>query len=168
MKPADVYVDLDGTEFALAGLEAEEKRLIARLRRRARANPDWNAFDNYWTAAVPAFYQARGLARKHVPRTIAWRIAQDLSGRLGIAAGLIRPPDWLGDLEELVLEHYPSRRAFCEATGLSKDLLDQVLAGRADLSLNTLTEALARIGYRLTIVPAPQVKQTDKAQRHAV
>jgi hypothetical protein len=154
MRAADVYVDLDGNEVALAALDAQERRLVARLRRRARANPDWDAFDNDWTVAVPAFDQARGLARRAVPRTLVWRIAQDLSGRLGIAAGLIRPADYRDELEELIREKFPSRRAFCTATGISEDMRSQVLAGRKDLSLEALTEALARIGYRLRIVPA--------------
>ena len=83
MKVNDVYTDLDGHEIVVAGLDTAERRMIAVLRRRARAKPDWDAFDNYWTVAVPAFYHARGLPRKAVPRTIGWRIAQDLSSRLG-------------------------------------------------------------------------------------
>jgi hypothetical protein len=156
MKTAEVYVDLDGHRIALTALDAEERRLVARLRRRARANPDWNAFDNYWTVAVPAFYQAQGLARRAVPRTLVWRIAQDLSSRLGIAQGFIRPADYRDELEELIREKFPSRRAFCEATGIAEDMLSHVLAGRKDLSLEALTQALARIGYRLGIVPAAQ------------
>jgi hypothetical protein len=37
-----------------------------------------------------------------------------------------------------------------------------VLAGRKDLSLEALTEALRRIGYRLRLVPAPVVAQPQK------
>jgi len=39
------------------------------------------------------------------------------------------------------------------------------LAGRKDLSLEKLTEALKRIGYRLRIVPAPSQKQTAARKR---
>jgi hypothetical protein len=35
-----------------------------------------------------------------------------------------------------------------------------VLAGRKDLSLAALEQALDRIGYRLRILPAPQRKRT--------
>jgi hypothetical protein len=157
-----VYVDLDGREICLEHLDAEERQLLARLRRRARTNPDWDAFDNYWTTAVPHFYQARGLARKAVPRTLLWRIAQDLSSRLGIAAGLVSPDDYQGDLEDLIREKFPTRRAFCEATGISEDMLSHVLAGRKDLSLVALTRALERIGYRLRIVPVPALKPEAK------
>src|SRR5437762_14305417 len=118
MRQTDVYLDLDGDAISLAGLDADERRLVARLRRRARMNPDWDAFDNYWTVAVPAFYQTRGLARKAVPRTIPWRIAQDLSSRLGIAAGLIRPDDYRDESEDVIREKFRSDRAFGEATGI--------------------------------------------------
>jgi hypothetical protein len=118
------------------------------------------SFDNYWTRALPAFYQARGLPRAAVPRTMAWRIAQDLSSRLGIAAGLVRPPDYRDDLEDLILTQYGTRRAFCKATGLSEDLLDHVLAGHRDLGLEALAQALERAGYRLAIAPLPGRKRT--------
>jgi hypothetical protein len=104
---------------------------------------------------VPAFYRARGLSRKAVLRTPVWRITQDLSGRLGIASGLVRPNDYLGDLEDLIREKFPSQRAFCKATGISEDMLRQVLAGRDDLSLPALMEALERIGYVLRIASLP-------------
>jgi hypothetical protein len=160
MRQTDVYVDLEGRPIPLAGLDADERRLVVRLRRRARANPDWDAFDNWWTVAVPAFYQARGLARRAVPRTAPWRIAQDLSSRLGLAAGLVRVPDYRDELDELIRARFPSRRAFCAATGLSEAMLSHVLAGRKDLSLATLTRALGRIGYGLRIAPAPRRKRT--------
>lgn len=165
MSQPNVYVDLDGREFCLEHLDAEECKLLVRIRRRAKTNPDWDAFDNYWTKVVPAFYEARGLARKEVPGTLLWRIAQDLSSRLGIAAGLVRPDDYQGDLEDLIREQFDSQRAFCKATGLSEDMLSHVLAGRKDLSLAKLTTALERIGYRLRIVPAVGVAQSRKQKQ---
>src|SRR5262249_55295385 len=122
MRRDSVYIDLDGNQICLEHLDAEERKLLARLRRRARTNPDWDAFDNFWTIAVPALYEARGMDRKAVPRTVLWRIAQDLSGRIAVAAGLARLGDYRDELEELIDEHYPSRRAFCDATGLSEDM----------------------------------------------
>jgi hypothetical protein len=168
MKPADVYVDLDGNVIALAGLDGEERRLVARLLRRARTNPDWNAFDNYWTVAVPAFYQARGVARKAVTRTIAWRIAQDQSGRLGIAAGLVRPDDCGGDLEDLIREQFGSAEAFARATGLAEEPLRQFLAGAGDLSLTALEKGLQRIGYSLRVRPLPAEVQHKKGAKARV
>ncbi len=156
MRQDDVYVDLNGNTIYLTHLDADERKFLARIRRRARTNPDWDAFDNYWTVAVPSFYEPRGLPRKAVPRTTLWRIAQDLSGRIAVAAGIARLGDYRDELEELIREKFPSRRAFCEASGLSEDMLSHVLAGRKDLSLAKLTEALERIGYRLRIVPLPE------------
>src|SRR5437868_15006165 len=107
MKHGDVYVDLDGQEICLVHLDAEERKFVTRIQRRARTHPEWTTFDNWWTAAVPAFYQSRGLARRLVPRTIPWKIAQDQSSRLGLMAGWIEPDDWRGDLEALVRDKYP-------------------------------------------------------------
>jgi len=155
MKGFEIYLDLDGRKFPLGMLDAAERRLVARLRRRARTHPDWCDFDNYWMPAVAAFYDARGLSRKKSRRTAVYQIAQDLSSRLGIAAGLIRSLDYRDELQQIVNQRFPSRRAFCKATGISEDLLSHVLAGRKDLSLATLTRALAKIGYTLRITPAP-------------
>jgi hypothetical protein len=159
MKAANTYVDLDGNVIPLGELDAEERRLVACLRRRARSHPDWCAFGTYYMRTLPEFYDARGLSRKELVRTPLWQIAQDLSSRLGIAAGLIRAPDerdYRGQLERLILERFPSRRAFCKATGLSPDMLSHVLAGRKDLSLPALEQALARIGYVLKMTPAAE------------
>jgi hypothetical protein len=165
MKRGDVYVGLDGHEIALSAPDAEEQRLVSRLRRRARAHPDWNDFDNYWLREVAAFYAARGVSRKRSRETPVFRIGQDLSGRLGIASGLVSPDDYRGDLEELIYTKFRSQRAFCQATGLSEDRLSHVLAGRKDLSLSTLQAALARIGYRLQIRPAPAIKPPQARKR---
>jgi hypothetical protein len=160
MKAANPYVDLEGNAIALDGLDEGEHRLLARLRRRARTHPDWSDFGTYWMRAVADFYDGRGLSRAAAQRTPVYRIAQDLCSRLGVAAGLVRPPDYRDELEALIREHFPSRRAFCQATGLSKDMLSHVLARRKDLSLEALTRALGRIGYRLHIAPMPEQKQT--------
>lgn len=160
MKQNDVYMDLDGNALSLAGLDAHERRLVARLRRRARTRPDWNDFDNYRTRVLNEFYDARGLARSVVVRTLPWRIAQDLSSRLGVAAGTVRPPDYRDDLEDLIATRFGTRRAFCRATGLSEDLLSHVLAGRKDFSVSALTKGLERIGYRLAIAAGPRRKRT--------
>jgi hypothetical protein len=155
-----VYLDLDGNAISLDGLDAAERRLLARLERRARTDPDWCDFDNYRIPAVTTFYADRGLSRAHTIRTPVYRIAQDLSARLGIAQGLIWPPDYLDQFEDLVLNHFPSRRAFCQASGLSEEVVDDVLARRKDLSLESLSKALERAGYRLRIVPATRAKRT--------
>ena len=161
---ADLYMDLDSNAISLARLDDEERRLVARLRRRARTHPDWCAFGNYWTRAVLGFYDARGLTRRQTLQTAAYQIAQDLSSRLGLAQGLIRPDDYLSDWEELVLNRFGSRQAFCQATGIAEQVLDRVLAGRQELSLEALTQALERIGYQLRIVPGLERKSAARKQ----
>jgi hypothetical protein len=160
MTTTKTYLDLDGDRIDLSALDAEEQQLIARLRRRAARQPDFWDFDTYWMATVAAFYDARGLSRQKSRHTAAYHIGQDLRDRLGLACGLIRPNDYRDELEELIRTQYPSRRAFCQATGLSEDMLSHVLAGRKDLSLAALEQALARIGHRLRIVPGPEQKRT--------
>jgi hypothetical protein len=154
MHPSEVYLDLDGREICLGHLDAEERKLLARIRRRAHAQPDGNEFDNYWTRAVGEFYDARGVPRALSRRSVLFQVAADLSGRLAVAAGFARIGDYRDELEELIEKNYPNRRAFCKATGLSEDMLSHVLTGRKDLSLESLTRALERIGYRLRLVPA--------------
>jgi hypothetical protein len=158
-------LDLDGREICLGHLDAEERKLLARIRRRARTHPDWDAFDNYAFRAVGEFYDARGVPRTVSRDGVLFRVALDLSSRLGIAAGLVRPDDYQGDLEDLIREKFATQRAFCKATGISEDMLSHVLAGRKDLSLEALTKALGRIGYRLRIVPAPAATETRKQKQ---
>ena len=160
MRRANVYVDLDGNDICLGHLDAEEQKLLARIRRRARTHPDWCGFDNYWLPLVAELYDARGVSRTVSRESVVYRVAQDLSNRLGIAGGFIRPDDYRDELEDLIRDHFKSRQAFCKATGLSAQLVDAVLAGREDLSLATLTQALEHIGYELRIAPARRRQRT--------
>jgi hypothetical protein len=165
MRRAEIYVDLDGRETCLGHLDAQERKLLARIRRRARTHPDWDSFDNYAFRAVGEFYDARGTPRAVSREGVIFRVVQDLSSRIAVAAGLARIGDYRDELKELIDEHYPTRRAFCKATGLAEDLLSHFLAGRKDLSLATLTKALERIGYRLRIAPAPELKPEQARKR---
>jgi hypothetical protein len=147
------YTDLKGRVIVLADLDAEERELVDELKSYAAAHPDWNEYGNYWMPKVYALYKARGLTRRETIATDVWRIAQDIGGRIAVAAGLARAPDYRDDLESLISTHFPTRRAFCEATGLSEDMLSHVLAKRKHLAVDTLNEALGRIGYALHIAP---------------
>jgi hypothetical protein len=71
---------------------------------------------------------------------------------------LVRQPNYRDYLNRIVTHQFESRRAFCEATGLSEDMLSHVLAGRKDLSIGTLTKALDRIGYSIQFVPRDPTK----------
>src|SRR5207248_3185983 len=145
MREASSYVDLDGRAICLGHLDKDERKLLARILRRARMHPDWDTFDNYWTRAVGEFYDARGVPRKVSRKGVVFRVAQDLSSRIAVAADLARLGDYRDDLAELIREQFASQRAFCTATGLSDAMLSHVLARRKDLSLQALEQALERI-----------------------
>jgi hypothetical protein len=149
----NIYVDQKGRELPLTGLDPQERQLVAELQHHAQSKPDWNAFENYWTAAVAAFYDSRGISRRQSHETVVYKIAQDLSGRLAVRAGLARLPDYRDELEEIIRTSFRTRREFCHATGLSEDMLSHVLAHRKHLAIETLTQVLDRIGYTLRIVP---------------
>ncbi len=153
MKKTETYVDLDGNQFSLRYLDMDERRLVTTLMRKAARNPDWNDFDNYAYKAIGDFYDRRGLKRRETAQTMPFKILQDLSARLGIAQGFIRPDDYRDELEALIDRQFPSREAFCKASGISPAMLSHVLAGRKDLSMAALSKALERIGYRLRLVP---------------
>jgi hypothetical protein len=155
MNRTDVYVDLRGREIPLATLDDEELELVSVLQHRAESHPDWIDFDNYWVGAVADLYDGRGVPRTQSSRTPVFRIAQDLSGRLAIASGWARAPDYRDELEELIRTHFKTRREFCEATGIAEDMLSHVLARRKHMSIETLAHALDRIGYSLRITERP-------------
>ncbi len=149
----EVYLDLDGQAWNLRLLDKEERALVENLRRRAARSADWNEFDNYWMKEITALYEPRGLSRREIAEKPVFQIAQDLSGRIAVDKGYARLGDYRDDLEVLIRTSFKNRRAFCKATGLSEDMLSHVFAGRKDLSIQTLSKALAKIGCRLNIVP---------------
>lgn len=150
------YLDLRGRQIILVDLDEDERKLVKRLRRRATTHPDWNDFENYWIKAVGDFYLDRGLSRKEVTQTAVWKIAQDLCSRIGIEQGLVRVPDYRDELEAFIREHFKTRREFCKETGISEDMLSHVLSRRKHLAIDTLEDALAKIGYSLRIAPLPE------------
>ncbi|MEX0717337.1 MAG: helix-turn-helix transcriptional regulator [Planctomycetaceae bacterium] len=147
------YVDLHGGELPIAELDHEEHAVLERIQARAAENPDWAEFTNYWTAEIAALYERRGVSRAESADSPLYRIAEDLDSRLAIAQGLARAPDYRDELQKLIRERFKSQRAFCEATGISEDMLSHVLARRKHLAIDTLEKALARIGCTLRIVP---------------
>ncbi len=152
------YTDLDGRDYGLATLAPDEMELIRRLHEFSTRNPDWFAYRNYYVAELAKFGNSRGLTRRETTQTTAWRIAQDLAGRIAIAAGLAKRSDYRSELETLIHTKFRTRREFCEATGLSEDMLSHVLAKRKNLSIDALADALAQIGYTIHITPLPEVK----------
>lgn len=153
MSHPEPYTDIRGTAIPLCELDVDELALVKHLCDFVASSPTWNEFGNFYMPTVGNFYAARGLSRRETTETVPWRIAQDLYARIGLAEGQVRAPSYRGELELLILKRFKTRRAFCEATGLSEDMLSHVLAGRKNLSIDALTEALGRIGYGVHIAP---------------
>ena len=86
-----------------------------------------------------------------------------MSGRLAVALGLARKPDYRSRLAEIIESRFKTRREFCEATGLSEDMLSHVLSGRKDLSIEALANALDRIGYTIRLVPSEPLTTNKSA-----
>jgi hypothetical protein len=156
MIQADSYVDMKGTNYVLAVLDEEERQLVGKLNAFFKKKPDWAAFTNFYLKEVGAFYKSRGLSRQQITDTPVWKIAQDLAGRIHIAQGKARPSDYRDELEFLIQSQFHTRRAFCEATDLSEDMLSHVLAKRKDFGIQTLADALAKVGYTIHITPLQQ------------
>jgi hypothetical protein len=150
------YIDMEGHELSLVHLDPQELNLVRKLVRRATRRPDWCDFDSFWSQAVQQFYIDRGVPGEVIAQTTVFQIAQDLSGRLGVASGLVRHDDYLADLGQIISDRFDDKnRAFCKATGISEDMLSHVLAGRKDFSMQSLEKALDKIGYVLRIQPKP-------------
>jgi hypothetical protein len=82
-----------------------------------------------------------------------YRVARDIGSRLGVAQGIMGRSDYRDELELLILSRFKTRREFCDATGLSEDMLSHVLARRKHLAIDTLNAALEKVGYTVHIAP---------------
>jgi hypothetical protein len=153
MSRTKTYIDTKGGSIALSELDTDERQLVDTLTAYANQQKDWADYGNYWMRKVGEFYAERGLGRPAIQNTTVYRIAKDLASRLAIEAGLARAPDYRDDLEQLIKTRFRTRREFCEATGLSEDMVSHVLAKRKHLAVDTLSDALGRIGYTLHIAP---------------
>jgi len=152
---SEYYTDLHGHEYFLKTLDSEERAFIDQCQEVAKTSGDWGAYRNFWMPEVARLYEKRGLTRRETTKTVGWRIAQDIGSRLGIATGMMRPSDYRSEIEQLIVSRFKTRRAFCEATGIAEDMLSHVLAGRKNLAIDTLEEALGKIGYSIRIAPTP-------------
>jgi hypothetical protein len=155
-----IYRDVRNRPHSLADLTSAERRLVDDCKKFAAAKADWGHYTNFWIPKAEKLLAGRGLDRKEMIQSTLWRIVQDIGARLHIDSGLARAPDYRDELEQIIRERFTTRREFCEATGLSEDMLSHVLARRKHLAMDTLTEALGKIGYTLRIVPAPTLSNS--------
>lgn len=160
MIQSNLYIDLRGRHFNLSDLDDEERSVLEDFRALAATDVEWHDYENEHTRRVGEFYTARGLTRRQIVDSDLWKITQDIGGRLGIERGIFRTPDYRDELEAIIRERFTTRREFCRATGIREDMLSHVLAGRKDLSIESLSTALAKIGCTLRIVPM-ELERTD-------
>jgi hypothetical protein len=146
--------DAKAEEYDLTSLDHEEQELVRDLVAYASHHSDARTgeYRNYYIQRVGNFYEARGLSRTETTKTTVWQIAQDVSGRLMVASGIARDSDdYREKLDALIRSKYGSRRRFCELTGISEDMLSHVLAKRKHMSIQSLSDALSKIGYTIQI-----------------
>jgi len=160
---ADSYVDLQGYAHALSSLDRAELTLVNRLIALAQTSLPQPEFRRAWMKSMLEMADLRGLPRANVSAGLPYRIGADLNSRLMITQGLARPADYRDELELLIRDRFRTKREFCNATGLSEDMLSHVLSKRKHLAVDTLAAALARIGYGLHIVPLAEMTVGDSS-----
>jgi hypothetical protein len=142
----------------LTSFTAEETVVFDQARQAYSESCAWHAFKQKWLSEVLCIYDRQKLPRREAILKPLYRAVQDLGSRLMVDGGYAKSPTYQEQLETIIKANFETRRQFCEATGLSEDMLSHVLKGRKDVSIATLTESLRRIGYALSIVPLPKAK----------
>jgi len=140
-----VFQTITGRALDLEQIDTNEREFLSAVHAKYEKEPAWSAFAGWW----PRELQRRGLS----PESVAFRICQDLEARLGIAQGKVAAPDYRDYLADLIDEHYGSRYRFCKATGTDPGHLSRILAGRSELSLQTLQKILEQLDAALVIEP---------------
>jgi hypothetical protein len=141
---ATEFHSITGKAYDLAQLTQPERAFLDRAFRRLSERATWSTFTSWWIGT----FISSGIAEES---SVA-RICEDLQARLGIAEGIVARPDYRDILGDLILEKYGSFYRFCKVTQLvDKGQLSRVLAGQADLSIETLTSVLEILGARLRI-----------------
>jgi hypothetical protein len=150
-----LYRDLKNNVYSLSDLDDEAKKLISEFHELAATGIDWGDYSNAWMPRASELLSKEGLNRPQIVKHDLWKILQDIGSRLHIASGLARAPDYRDELAELIRDKFRTRREFCQVTGLSEDLLSHVLSHRKHLSMDTLADALAKVGYGIHLAPLP-------------
>jgi hypothetical protein len=152
------HTTLQGLELDLTSLTGEEEAVFDQARRAYAESPEWHAFKQKWLNEVLRLYDRQKLPRREAVAKPLYRAVQDLGSRLMVQGGYAKMPSYREQIEAIIEEKFETRREFCEATGLSEDMLSHVLRGRKDVSIQTLTESLRKIGYALAIVLLPRTR----------
>jgi hypothetical protein len=150
------YTTLHGYELDLSSFSREEAALFSAARKAYGDLPEWQVFKQKWLNEVVRFYDRQQLSRREAILKPLYRAVQDLGSRLMVNAGYARMPNYRDQLLSIIETKFDTRREFCEAAGVSEDMLSHVLKGRKDLSIGSLEELLGKIGYGLSLVPLPK------------
>jgi transcriptional regulator with XRE-family HTH domain len=151
------YTTLHGREIDLSSLTPDEAALFAAACKAYNDAPEWHVFKQKWLNAVVQLYDREKLSRREAVLKPLFRAVQDLGSRLMVNAGYARMPHYRDQLLSIIEMKFETRREFCEAAGVSEDMLSHVLKGRKDLSIGVLEEMLGKIGYGLSLVPLPKL-----------
>ncbi len=140
-----IFQTITGRTLDLRKLDKKEREFLAAVQRKYEKRPEWSEFASWWV---------ENFRRSGLPvESVAYRICQDLEGRLGIAQGKVSPPDYRDYLADLIEERYGSRYRFCKETDLDPGHLSRVFASRSELSLKTLERVLEKLHAALVIQP---------------
>jgi hypothetical protein len=150
------YTTIQGNELDLSSLTSEETSLFLSARKAYAESLEWLGFKQRWLNDVVAFYDRQNLPRRETTSKPLFLAVQDMGSRLMVDQGFARMPGYRDQLLSIIETKFDTRREFCEAAGVSEDMLSHVLKGRKDLSIGALEELLGKIGYGLSLVPLPK------------
>jgi hypothetical protein len=152
----NTYTTLHGYDLDLASLSPEESSIFVAAHKAYVDSPDWLDFKQKWLNEVVNYYDRHKVSRRETVQKPLYKAVQDLGSRLMVNAGYARMPDYRQQLLSIIETKFDTRREFCEAAGVTEDMLSHVLKGRKDLSIGALEELLGKIGYGLSLVPIPK------------
>lgn len=153
------YRTITGRRFELNDLPKTERAFLTAVNKKYARSPGWSEFASWWATA---FKHSR------LPKASAtYRICQDLEARLGIAQGMVAPPDYRDYLADLIEERYGSRYRFCKETGVDPGHLSRVFASRSELSLQSLQNILQELRAALVVQPQEVVAAAASPKRAA-
>lgn len=155
------YETLTGRHLDVRGLTGSEKRMLSRLLILYHRRTRWERFSTHWQRLLGDILMP--LPPRRRTGHILYRVAQDLEMRLGIAQGMVAPPDYRDYMLDRIEEKYGSRYRFCKATGIPEAFLSQVLAGKKDFSLAKLRDIAETLDLRLALVPASELPKLARA-----
>jgi hypothetical protein len=153
-----IYTTLQGLELDLASLTSEEASLFEEAVKAYEESPEWLPFKQKWLNAALGIYDRQKVPRREAIARPLYKAIQDLGSRLMVQAGYAKMPSYREQIAAIIEAKFDTQRAFCEATGFPEDMLSHMLRGRKDVSIDTLTDILGKIGYGLRIVPLPKAR----------